>query len=130
MRKKRTIIPKHIARALAERTVGVSFDDEEYMDAVMDQFARDYIRLLCRRHSDQKSVAIHAGIDPSNFTKWLKGKSTLSSAKLGQVLTILGVNQCTLEQELTAREIIEKIKHLYSLKDDGEILPHLKNGKV
>jgi len=52
---------------------------------------RQQLKVACRFFGGQKAVAERAGIDNSNFGKWLKGGSTLSEENVLAVLDVLGL---------------------------------------
>ncbi|MEQ8505634.1 MAG: hypothetical protein RIB80_09925 [Rhodospirillales bacterium] len=57
----------------------------------MDQKIRDQIKEACFFFGRPKTVAASAGVDVSNFSKWLRGKPTLSDANVGLVLNAMGL---------------------------------------
>ena len=57
----------------------------------MNQKTRDQIREACFFFGRPKTVALKAGVDVSNFSKWLRGKPALSSSNIDRVLNVLGL---------------------------------------
>ena len=55
---------------------------------------RNEIKCACRLFGGQKAVAISAGVDNSNFGKWLKGGHTLSEENINSVLSAMGISDC------------------------------------
>lgn len=56
---------------------------------------RAQLKTACHFFGNQKTVALAAGIDNSNFGKWLKGSPTLSEDKLNRVLMVMGIPNFT-----------------------------------
>ncbi|UTW51925.1 hypothetical protein KFF05_00530 [bacterium SCSIO 12827] len=57
----------------------------------MDQKTRTRIKEACFFFGRPKTVAINAGVDISNFSKWLRGNATLSEPNVGLVLKSIGL---------------------------------------
>jgi len=58
---------------------------------MVDQEIREHIKLACYLFNRPKAVAITAGVDDSNFGKWLRGKPTLSDSNVARILETLGL---------------------------------------
>lgn len=57
----------------------------------MTQKLRDRIKVACFLLGRPKAVALAAGIDDANLSKWLRGIPALSEAKVGRILRALGL---------------------------------------